>query len=284
MRVQSYFLVVAFLVGLAGCTKQADVELEQKNAQLNSDLAARDQYIEEVVSAINSVYSDLEAARAKQKRMLKEAESREKMKTLSSADIRQQVMHRIADIGNVLQESRKRIAGLESKLRSSTKQYQSLDEMVANLKKTLEEREQMVAQLEEAVRVRDGQLSEKLREIAEKDSQIRDQQNAINTAYYIVGTRRELKEKGIIEDEGGFLWGLLGSTTILSSGVDESYFRPIDKSAATTLTIEGEVDEIIPKRNEEFYQTDIGTDESTTVKIVDPKKFWQDKYLVIITG
>ena len=60
------------------------------------------------------------------------------------------------------------------------------------------------------------------------------------------GTKEELKKKGIITDEGGFLWGLLGSTTIMSSGVDQSVFTPLDKNIDQTLHVPGTIDEILP--------------------------------------
>src|SRR5712692_6252231 len=153
MRIQSYTLAILLLIGIAGCSKKEaelqkqNVDLQKKNSELSLDLARHDQYIEDIVSSINDVYSDLETARAKEKMLLKEAESREKSKMLSNVEVRQQVLQRIADIGNTLQTNRKRIADLQSKLHSSQKQYESFDQMVAGLKHNLEEREQIIAQL-----------------------------------------------------------------------------------------------------------------------------------------
>jgi peptidoglycan hydrolase CwlO-like protein len=273
--------VIVLTLGLTGCgNKELEnevMELRQKNADLNGDLAKRDQYIEDIVSSINNVYNELEIARAKEKQLLKETEMTEGATKLTSTEVRQQVLRRISDIGSVLKENRKRIANLQSRLRSSDTKFKSLDEMVESLKRNLEEREQTIAQLENNVRDLETRVDEKTREVAEKEKQM-------NTAYYVVGTRKELEDKGIIQKDGGFLWGLLGSTTILASGVEELYFRPIDKTITTFLPIDGRIDEIIPKRSGDFYQTENGADNSSVLRITDPKKFWQDKYLVIITG
>jgi hypothetical protein len=276
------YIIAAVVVGsLAGCEtkdelEKQNAELQARNIELSRDIAVRDRYIEEMVSSINKVYTDLETARTKEKMLLKETESTERTQRLSSAEVRKQILSRILDIGNVLKENRTRIADLETKLLASPRRFQSLEEMVATLKQTLEEREEVIARLETSVKA----LTVKL---AERESRIREQQRQMNTVFYIVGTRRELEEKGVIRNEGGFLWGLIGSTTILVSGVDDALFRRIDRTTTTTLTVAGEIHEIIPQRSEEFYELQPNDDLSTTVNILDPVSFWQYKYLVIIT-
>jgi len=288
MRNRLSILPVLLIAGLVGCSdtemEKKVSDLQQENGQLTQDLATRDQYIEDIVSSINNVYGDLETARAKEKQILKETQSPEGTKMLTSAEVRQQVLHRISDISSVLAENRKRIVGLQVKLRSSRKQFESLNAMVASLKQTLEEREQNVTQLESRLKELTMTVEEKTKEVVEKEATIHNQQNQLNTAYYIVGTKKELEEKGIIHDEGGFLWGLLGSTTVLSSDFEPSYFSTVDKTQLMNLPIEGRINEIIPARSQDYYQTESDENNSTTLRIVEPRKFWQNNYLVIITG
>lgn len=289
MRIRLSLFAVLLIAGLIGCSDRGAMEkevadLRQKNSQLSQDLSTRDQYIEDIVSSINNVYGDLETARAKEKQLLKETQSPEQTRMLTSAEVRQQVLHRISDISSVLAENRKRIVGLETKLRSSRKQFEGLNAMVASLKQSLQEREQNIAQLESNLKDLTAKVEEKTKEVADKEATIHNQQTQMNTAYYIVGTRKELEEKGIIHKEGGFLWGLLGSTTVLASGFEPTYFKPVDKTSSVNLPVDGTIDEIIPRRNPDFYQTEPDANNSTTLRIVDPQKFWQDKYLVIITG
>ena len=106
------------------------------------------------------------------------------------------------------------------------------------------------------------------------------QQKKLNTVYYVVGTKDDLRKKGIITDEGGFLWGLLGSTTIMNSGADQSYFTPLDRSKDQTINVDGKIDEILPRRAPELFSTD---DTGSKLTITSPDKFWQANYLVIIT-
>ncbi len=92
-----------------------------------------------------------------------------------------------------------------------------------------------------------------------------------------------MEKKDNIKSQGGFLCGCLGSTTVLSSGIDTKYFYPIDKFQNTTIDITGKVNEIIPKRSEKFYSVSEVNKNETKLTIAEPSNFWQDKYLVIIT-
>lgn len=154
--------------------------------------------------------------------------------------------------------------------------------MLQNMKNIIEQREQSIATLEAQIKGLENTVAENMRTIGEKDMIIETQKNNLNTVYYVVGKEDELKEKGIISHEGGFLWGLLGSTTVLSSGVDRSHFNSLDVTREQTIPVEGKVKEIIPKRNEEFFAIAHADKKRDDLVIKRPDKFWQDRYLVIV--
>jgi predicted nucleic acid-binding Zn-ribbon protein len=292
MNMKTILVLGTFLFVLAGCNNNRNPELENKNAQLqhtndslNQNLASRDSYIDEVTQQINEVYANLESVRAKEKTILNKANELEAAKKVTNTEARQQVNDQIATISGELKANRSKINNLQGRLKSYKTQFAGLNAMVENLKQTLEEREQMLAQMSGQIKDLQQQVSDKVQMVTQRDSTIGEQQRVINTAFYAIGTRDELEKRGIIKKEGGFLWGLLGSTTTLASGFDHSSFKPIDKTIATTIEVSGKIDEILPKRNLDLYQQvfDEGS-HSTSFKIFEPVKFWQDKYLVIITG
>jgi hypothetical protein len=275
---------------IAGCTDRKKEEtLQSQLAQTEKDRAAaqqllneRDSYLEEVVKEVNAVYADLEQARRNENRLLNRAGGPEKAVSSASVDTRQKLLQDINEIGSALKESRKRIASLETRARESRRNIASLDSLVQNLKRTLLEREQSIAMLEGKVQGLEATVAENARTLAEKESVIDGQQKKMNTAYYVIGTRNELKKKGIITDEGGFLWGLLGSTTIMASGIDAGEFKPIDRTRDQTIHVLGKVDEILPRRQDNFFAMAETDDKNTDLTIVNPDKFWQDRYLVIV--
>ena len=287
------FLVLLFATGCDQKSKELEKQnndLRGQNTQLQQDLSARDEYIEAVTHSINDVYSNLETVREKEKLLLKETNEMEMKKKPTSQEIRQKLLEQIAQIDSNLQNNRHTIADLQKKVSTFRAQYVGLKQMVANLQHTIEAREQTIAELEKEITGLESNLAQKTRIVGQRDSlieqqsqRLEEQRKQITTGYYVIGTRRELEEKRIIKNEGGFLWGWLGSTTVLVSGISDSYFHSLNKLEDTTLQINGNIDEIIPKRKEQFYQAAHASDHQIKLSIIDPKNFWQDNHLVIIT-
>jgi predicted nucleic acid-binding Zn-ribbon protein len=281
-------LVVLVTVLVLGCS-QREEDLQQQLAKAKSEQATlqqsiteRDKSIEEVMKAINEVYADLEKARSKEGKLVERSGGGEVPSQITNAATRQALIQNINEIGSTLKENRKKISALQAKVKSLGGQVAGLNTLIANLKQSLQEREQSIALLEAKVQGLETTVAEKTKVIAEKEGVIEEQRLTMKKAFYIIGTRKELEEKGVITDEGGFLWGLLGSTTVMASGVDKSLFIPIDKTADQTIQVAGAIDEILPHRNEEFFATTQPSDNASSLKIVQPEKFWQDNYLVIV--
>jgi prefoldin subunit 5 len=273
----------------AGCNSSREHELEQQLNQTQSErsamqqsIAERDTFIEEVMHSVNDVYADLEKARAKEALVKKGTGLTEGPAKLTNAEARQKLLQVIADIGAGLKENSKKIASLQARIKGMKTQIASLNTMVENLKATVLEREQSIAQLEARVKGLEQTVADNQQTIAVRDETITTQRKTMNTGFFVVGTRAELAQKGIIEDEGGFLWGLLGSTTVLSSGIDGSQFTPIDKLKDLKIQVHGHIDEILPRRKSDFFATNDQGEQNSELTIVNPDKFWQDRYLVII--
>ncbi len=273
------------LWGCNGRTEELEKQnatLQQQNSDLARDLTAQDEYIDEVVTSVNEVYQSIESARATEKNLLSESKDIEGTKTRTKTEVRKDLLERITTVNDNLQENRKKVADLQKKVNASRKQYASLQTMVDNLRATLTEREQSIAALENRVRGLEGEIAEKTDLVRQKDLVIDSQKKEMATVYYVVGTRSELEKKGIIRDEGGFLWGLLGSTTTLASGLDPSYFTPVDRSRGS-YDVEGSIREILPKRSPEYYTQKKTEGGKSILTIEDQARFWQDRYLVILT-
>jgi hypothetical protein len=268
--------------GRTGELEKQNATLQQQNREMAQNITTQDEYIDDVVTAVNEVYQSIEATRASEKNLLSESKGIEGAKTQTKDEVRKDLLQRIALVNDNLQSNFKKVADLQKKVNTSRKQYASLRTMVDNLKKTLEEREQSITALEMRVKGLEGEVAEKTELVHQRDLVIDAQKKAIATVYYVVGTRKELEEKGIIRDEGGFLWGLLGSTTTLAPGFDPAYFTPIDKDVNTTFRIDGRIRDILPKRNPEYFTEEKGENGESILTVADLNHFWKDKYLVIL--
>ncbi len=286
MKAKLLFIALCGML-IVGCNNKEEqlqkqvAQLQGEQTSLQQSITERDQNLEEVMRAVNEVYADLEKARVKEGKLAQRTEG-ETQGQVSNTVTRQALLNNISEIGSTLKENRKRIADLQSRVKSFRGEVASLNKLVDNLKKSLEDREQSIALLQTKVQGLETTVAENTKSLADRDDTISSQQKRINTAYMVVGTRKELKDKGIIKDEGGFLWGLLGSTTVLSSGVDPTLFTPIDKTRDQSIAVHGKIEDVLPHRNEEFFATGQPSENNSILTITHPNEFWQDRYLVIV--
>jgi len=283
------FAIVAlcsFLV--VGCSdKEKEEALLNQISHAHNDresvqklLSERDAYLEGVMKEINDIYTDLEKSRMKEGTLTRRAQGVEAKQ--ASLDSRQQLLENIQDIGTALKDSRKRISNLQARVRSLGVKIAGLDTLMVNLRNTISEREQSIAQLQGKVQGLELTVSEKIATIAEQDNKLTEQKQQLNRVFYIAGTRDELEEKGIIDDEGGFLWGLLGSTTVMAPTADPTVFTPLDRTKDQTIHVTGTVDEILPRRNAELFAMSTTEENGSDLQILEPEKFWRDQYLVVV--
>ena len=293
---KSAVFVIVLTVILWGCDNRSaelekqNTDLQQRNKELTQDLSSRDEYVDNITQSINEVYDNLEAARAQEKSILKEKTDLEAEKKLSRSEIRAKLLTKINAINTGLTDNQKKVTELEGKLTTYKSQFAGLRKMVASLKQTIETREASIAELELKVKGLENDVAEKGKIVTQRDSVITEQHTVIDdqhrqltTGFYVIGSRDDLEKKGIIKKQGGFLWGLLGSTTTLANGFDTKYFKPINKVDEHTIQVDGKIDDIVPRRNENFYQMKAVGDKQSMITIAEPNSFWQDNYLVIIT-
>ncbi len=278
-----------FVIFIAGCSNHdRELQLQQQIGQLQSSdstlqqgITDRDKYMEQVIAAVNDSYMNLEKARVMEGGVAKRSGGVEGSAAMTNVVTKETLLGNLREISARLKENRKRIGALQSQNKSFARQIDGLDSLIETLKTSIAQREQSIAQLQAQVQGLQDNVAENTRTIARKDSVIDDQKKTINTAFYIIGTKDDLKKRGIITDQGGFLWGLLGSTTVLTDSVDESEFQPIDRTSNQSIQVNGKIDEILPNRTEGSFATDQG---GKALTILSPDKFWRQKYLVIVVG
>ncbi|MDE3056572.1 MAG: hypothetical protein KGJ59_01260 [Bacteroidota bacterium] len=287
MRRNIWMFTVLVLI-LAGCGKQD--ELEQRNKELTQQLAEKDKFIEDVTATINDIHNTIESAWAMEKGVVQQTVKTEGVQPENVAEVKRQIIDRIAAMRSLLSENRKRAIALERKLKDAGAAYAGLEKMVADLKQNLDDREKAIADLNTRVESLQNDVQQKTQVIADRENTIaqreqtiNEQTQKLNTVYYVAGKRDELRKKGVIADEGGFLWGLLGSTTVLAANFDNTQFQPMDKTAESTIQVPGKIEKIIPQRDTSSYVEVQSGDGTAVLKIVRPDAFWRVNHLVIIT-
>jgi predicted nuclease with TOPRIM domain len=149
------------------------------------------------------------------------------------------------------------------------------DKELAGLKEQLETLNATIETLHTSLDTMTAQHTVKTRVIAEQTTKL-------NTAYYAVGTYKELKEKKVLNKEGGFLG--LGKEEVLKKDFNTEYFTMIDITKTTNIVIGNKKAKLLTTHPSDSYKMNQNDKKVfTDITITNPEKFWKvSKYMVIV--
>lgn len=261
----------------AGRNKDA---LKLQNDSLMIELSNRDAELDEIMGAFNEIQEGF--------REINEAENRvdltgDAIENKSSAD---KIKEDIRFISEKLKSNREQIAKLEEQLKNSNYQSAQLKKAIKNLTAQLEEKQRQIetlqaelaskniriAELDEAVSDLNKNVDQLTAENEAKTKTVAAQDKALNTAWYVFGTKSELKDQKILNR----------GDVLKDNEFNKDYFTEIDirkdkeiklySKRATLLTTH-------PAGSYELAKDDKG---QLTLKITNPNQFWSvSRYLVI---
>lgn len=277
------FAIVGVFLASCGQKVQEEVErLQQENLELKEQLSTNEGTFNEFFGSLNQIEENLA--------LIKEKENIISQGTQNDlegrADKMEQINEDIRMIGELMEKNRQLIARLNRDIRNSNVKVAEFERMVARLNDQIQEKEIEIEGLRDELgrmNLRVDYLSatvDTLQEVARERGRIIEEKiSEINTAYYIMGSRRELRDWGVITREGGFLG--IGRTNRLRSDFDHSNFTRIDITLTREITIAGKEPLFITTHPEGTWEYKV-EDDVTYLVILDPVKFWSaSRYLVI---
>ena len=203
---------------------------------------------------------------------------------------KQRILDNMQLIQNKLKLNRELIANLQQQLRSSNQRDSrtkaKLEEMVANFNKQLEDKSREIEDLREQLAQRDIKIAEQGEQINTLNSNVNDltqkneekartvaaQDKELNTAYYVFGTKRELREQRILQ-RGDVLKG---------NDFNKDYFTRIDLRVTKTIKLYSKSAKLMTNHPAGSYSLDKDAQGQYTLRITNPQAFWSvSKYLVI---
>jgi chromosome segregation ATPase len=201
---------------------------------------------------------------------------------------RREALESIALLNAGVQRTKERIRRLETGLRTSGVQVAGLGKMIAGLKRAVVEKEQQIAMLTGQVDSLSSRVAglettvmENQDSIAAKDQAIEEKRRELGTIYYVVGTKKELADAGIIKSKGGVLG--LGKTLQVSGRYDPSRFTALDTDRETTVRAPARKALVVSAQPGTSYQLQV-TGGQLELHILDPQEFRKVKHLVIVTS
>ena len=277
------FFVIIILTNflVSNCSKGSDDSensikdsIENVSGNLNGKLNEKDAAIQELVSSFNEIQENLNTIKEKEKIISKVTSDGE---VKSKED---QIKEDIQSIYDLMAKNKNRIGSLSKKLKNSKLKIEGLEKMIENMQATLNLKDSEIEELKTKIEGLNVELSNLTTNYKAVENESNQKTEIINTAFYAIGTSKELKEKNVITKEGGIIG--LGKTTKLSSDFNKDYFTKINIEKTTSINLGAKKIKMLTTHPSSSYKL-IGEKPIEKLEITNTKEFWSaSKYLVII--
>ena len=235
--------------------------------------------------AINDIQTTIEEIKQKQQILTVKKASED----LTASDM-QQINDDLKSLGTLLEDNRKELQKLRAQAKKSTFHIQELQNTIKILTESLEEESRKVTLLTEELASKNlvlQEMTEQLQtqendlrllehETTQQKQQIAQQETALNSAWYAFGSKKELREQGILNRRGTF-----SQQRVLENDFNKDYFVKIDVRQTTEIPLYSSRAKILTTHPTSSYTLERKNKEYVLV-IVDYKEFWSvSRYLVV---
>lgn len=276
------FCMVLCVAALAGCTNvKREKELTARNDSLTVALNEKNVALDQAMQAIADIQEGF--------RVINEAEGRVAIQSQGAEGITdaQRLKEDILFIQQKMADNRKQIEDLQKKLKAGGAETANLRKVLANLQKELEakvasiaalqsdlaRKNIRIAELDSAVVMLTGDVNA-LQEITDAQQEVIEQQiTQLNTAWYVYGTAKELKEQNILKD----------GKVLSSTEFNKNYFTEIDVRDDKVFPLYAKRAKLLTAHPEGSYEFAKDEEKLLTFRIVDADAFWSvSRYMVIL--
>ncbi len=248
--------------------------LQSVNGDLNGKLSEKEAAMQEFISSFNEIQENLNAIKEKEK-IVSNASSQGDVKSKED-----QIKEDIQAIYDLMSKNKNRISSLSKKLKNSNLRLEGLEKMIENLQNSINLKDSEIADLKTKMEGLNIELSNLTTNYQEVEAEVAVKTEEINTAYYAIGTSKELKEKNVISKEGGFIG--IGKTTKVKADFNKEYFTKVNIEQTASINIGAKKMKMITTHPSGSYKV-VGEKPVEKIEIINAKEFWSaSKYLVII--
>lgn len=268
---------------LASCDDGSSTSKSQQETTVDSLIGVinqKDNELNDILSTFNDIQEGF--------RQINEAEGRvNKERGKSEEAAKESIMEDISFIKTTMEANRERIARLKQQFKASSFTNEKLQQTIESLSAELEQKSEQIRQLQSELEAKDLHIAEQDRQItdlntnvstltADNESKARDitrQDKQLNTAWYVFGTKKELKEQRILES----------GDVLKSGGFNKDYFTKIDIRVDKSIKLYSKSAKLLTSHPVGTYSLERDAQGMCTLRINDPARFWSvSKYLVVV--
>ena len=280
MKKLAFFAVC--LLAMVSCNEKAEkVELVSnvKVDSLNQIIAQKDNEINDMLSTFSEIEEGF--------RQISEAENRVAVaKQGEGANSKQRIRENIQFIQNTMKQNKELINTLKQQLRESSVKSDALRKLVESMSQQLEESEKQMLAMREQLDEKEVQIMELDEKVANLNTDVKElttetnqraetisqQDKQLHTAWFVFGTKDELKEQQILVDG-----------KVLQSSFNKEYFTKIDIRMDKEIKLYSTSAKILTSHPSSAYTLQRDANKQYVLRITDPILFWStSKYLVVL--
>lgn len=272
-------LALLLLGACTGKKSSPDLANMEQNDSLQRIIAQRDSEINDMMSTLNEIQEGLSAINQAENRLSIAREGEGANKTA-------QIKENIKFIANTMARNRELMKRLQQQLRESRFNGDELRKTISNLTQQLDDKAQELQRLKAELDAKDihiAELDEKIDNLndnvenlqtdaQQKAQTISNQDKQLNTAWFVFGTKKELKEQHIMENG-----------KVLQSNFNKNYFAKIDIRIDKEIKFYSKSARILTMHPSGSYTLTPDVNKQYVLRITNPQLFWStSKYLVVL--
>ncbi len=273
-------MVIPFLFACGRSAKERAAELQVRTDSLMQQTSQKDVAINDFVKSINDIEGMLDSIKTRENIVSLKAHNTGELKVSS----RDQIRSDIVSIYDLMLKNKEQLNNLSHRLRMSGVKNSEMEKLIDRLQKDLSDKVTELDALRDKVSKMDIAMADAHKkldtlsniiqtqnaQITVQEAKIDAQTNTLNTAWYFIGTRKELKDAGIIK--GG---------KILAD-FNKSKFRKVDISKTNEILLGMKKVKMLSVHPSSSYKLNKKGKEIESLEVTDNMAFWSDsKFLVI---
>ncbi len=276
--------VLLFIVGvlsLTACNQKSGSSdmLTLQADSLNRIIAQKDNEINDMIGTMNDIEEGFRAINAAEERVSVARQG-------EGASANERIRENMVFIQQTMQQNRELISKLRNQLRQSSVKGDQLRRTLESLTLQMEEKDAQLKALQAELQAKNIQIQELTEQVTdlsenvsnlkeettEKAQTISQQDKQLHTAWFVFGTKKELKEQRIIEDG-----------EVLRSNFNQEYFTKIDIRVDKEIKLYSRSAKLLTDHPASSYKLEQDANKQYVLRIENPSKFWStSKYLVIL--
>ena len=266
---------------LTGCNdgKNNAANNAAQSDSLNSIIAQKDSELNDMLGTLNEIEEGLNQSNEAENRVVL-------LKNGEGATKRQKLKEDVQFIATRMKQNKELLAKLQKQLANSSIQGDQLKKTIENLQKQLVEKEKQlqalreeldskdihIAALDETINNLNTKTSNLTKESSKKTEVINAQDKQLNTAWYVFGTKKELKNQHIMENG-----------KVMTGNFNKSYFTKVDIREVSEIKLYSKSAKLLTTHPSSSYTLVRDANKQYTLRITNSQIFWStSKYLVVL--